>query len=112
MRLWKCTCEIEVLIASEEEPTGYEIADAASDEMRDNSLDCCEAFGPEEITDLKEIPKSWLDSSPRGECQDKTCEQIVTERLEELEAEALRTPMPNQMPLPLDLEIPAGGCGP
>ncbi len=98
MKLWKVTCSIEVLIASEEEPTDYECTNAAIDEASDNGMDM--DGEPEEITDLSDIPESWAGTVPRGEA-DATCEQIVVAGIAEREKDAWNAPMPNQKELPL-----------
>jgi hypothetical protein len=36
MKLWKALCEVEVLIASEQEPSDRDICNAAETELRDN----------------------------------------------------------------------------
>lgn len=101
MRLWTATVEIQVLVASEDEPSDYDIRDAAREEMRDSGG---VMYGNAvEITSLKDIPEAWRGSIPRGdEAGDQTCEQIVNARIDQLKAEAWNKPMPNQTALKLE----------
>lgn len=101
MRLWKATVEVEVLIASEAEPSDRTIISAAKDEIADNSLSCAESYPAQEIICFNEIPKDWRDSIPRGDVDDLTCEQIVEAVIEANKQAAYQRPMPNQTSLPL-----------
>ena len=104
MKLWLCSASIEVVIASETEPTDFEIQEAAEDEVRDSSL---EADGfPRAITKLGSIPQHWRDSLPRGDIEetafdDMTCEEILEEIERQRLEKAANSPMPNQTSLPL-----------
>ena len=100
MKLWTATVEVTVLIASDDEPSDYEIEDAAREEM-DNS-GCDTHYGATTVDALKDIPKEWRGSIPHGDADDKTCEQIVNEYLDAEAEEAGKRPMPNQTSLPLE----------
>ena len=101
LKLWIATVEVEVLIASEEEPSDFDIKDAASEELRDN-MHAGEVVGGAVIVDrLHDVPQDWRDSIPRGDADDKTCEQIVNEYLDAEAEAASKRPMPNQTCLPL-----------
>jgi hypothetical protein len=101
MKLWSCTVEVEVLMASDDEPGQWEMAQAAEDELSDNR-DCAFATSME-ITKHSEIPEEWRGSVPRGDdADDMTCEEVLEQAIKEHEAEALKRPMPNQMALPIE----------
>lgn len=100
MKLWRATAEVEVLIASEEEPDVYAITDAAEAEMRDNS-GCLGMFSADLIEDHNDIPKEWRGSIPRGDAKG-TCEQILDAYLEAERERKLAAPCPGQKELPLE----------
>ena len=95
MRLWRTTVEVEVFIASDEAPSDTEAQYAAKEELDNLSGDVSPIH---EILSLKEIPKAWLDSVPQ-DGGNLTCQQIVIARLDELDAEKAKQPMPNQTAL-------------
>jgi hypothetical protein len=102
MKLWKATVEIEVLIASEEEPDDFTVIEEAEEEMRDNGQSCAEVHSLDEVLSHADIPEPWRASIPRGDADDLTCEQILDAAIEARKAEALSKPMPNQMELPIE----------
>lgn len=102
MRLWKATVEVEVLIASEDEPLTDEIVSAAEDEIKDNGPHCCDVTFVSECESLPDVPEDWLDTLPRGDSGDQSCRAMMEAILDAREQEQMRRPMPNQKPLALD----------
>lgn len=110
MKLWKATVEVEVCIASEQEPDDGEIKDCAEQAIKDS----CDSYGVREITSFDEIPGDWRDCEPfqggsygRYSTKEK-CEHFVEAAIRASEVAAWNAPMPNQIPLPLDDSNGAG----
>lgn len=103
LKLWKATVEIDIYVASENQPSDWEFADAAADEIRDNQQGA-DVYAAAEVCELSEVAEVWRDSLPRGSenRDDLTCQQIV-ESVQARRAEAVRNAaMPNQMNLPIE----------
>lgn len=101
LRLWRATVEVEVYIASEEEPSDMECQEAAEAELSDGNE--VEVWPVEEVSKLSELSEDWIDSVPRGNANGeyKTCRQIVNEAEDARLEKAWNTPLPNQKELPL-----------
>ncbi len=78
MKLWKAIVKVELVIASEEEPTLYEFFDYASEEL-DNTGDLVQI---KEIASAADIPGGWKNAIPYGDQEgDATCADILKEQL-------------------------------
>jgi hypothetical protein len=82
--LWKATVTyyVDVLIASDDEPTDDEMRCAANNEMRENgSTNGGWTEPPEHITRILQLPPSWAGCVPYGDDEsnpdERTCLQIL-----------------------------------
>lgn len=100
MKLWRATVEVEVFIASEDEPSDFDIRGAAADEIDDNGAG--DVFQAEEVERLADIPPEWRDTLPYGDADDKTCEEIYEAAKAARLEKAYNSPLPNQKELPLE----------
>lgn len=102
LKLWKATVEVEVFVAAETQPSTWDFADAAREEIFNNH-DNASVYDEDQVEAIDEVPQVWLEAIPQGygNHDDLTCQQIV-EANEAARLEAVRnSPMPNQIPLPL-----------
>jgi hypothetical protein len=107
MKLWKATVEVQVCIASEQEPDDGEIKDCAEKAIADS----CDSYGAEEITSFDDIPEDWRDCEPyQGGSggrysTNERCEHFVEAAIKAHELAAWNAPMPNQMALPIAEDV-------
>ena len=101
MKLWHCTAEIELVIASESEPDAWTINHLAEEEVRDNIFNDGQCIG--EIVDEKSLPANWDRTClPRSDGEEEaTIGEILDQQRELKRIAAEKAPLPGQMTLPI-----------
>ena len=85
MKLWKASIEIDVLYASDKEPTDTQLyAAAAKESASGKGL----VYGPFPVRHAGDLPEFTEGVVPYGDAGGKTCEQINHENLEAARAKA------------------------
>lgn len=102
MKLWRCTAEIEIVVASKTVPHEKDFRDMAEEEVRNNGFRNVSEIA--EIKSSADLPDGWhLDCFPLAEGEVVDC--TIADILDEIEAAERkrkeREPLPGQMELPL-----------
>jgi hypothetical protein len=100
MKLWRIISSVEVFAAFADRPDEIDCEDAIRD-AGDEGIGCL-IESIDEITELSEVDKAWIDSIPFGDGDnDRTCAQIINAEIEARKQAAWNAPLPNQISLPL-----------
>lgn len=83
MKLWQArvTYDVDVVIASEDEPCDMDWQDAARQEIDDRSYSMGDVGRARQVKSPTDLPRDWVNAIPRGDVDnDRTCLGILLDQ--------------------------------